>query len=300
MRDTDERLRRAVMLTLLYADLFDYPLTREEIHRYLIGETASEARLGELLDHDGELQERVQRTDDWFHLVGRADLIQVRRARSKASAQLWPAARRYARAIARLPFVRLVAITGALAMDNAGRRGDIDLFILVSPGRLWICRLLVIALVRLAESAGHTLCPNFLLAADRLTLAQRNIFTAHELVQMRPLERNPWWTALLDANAWARDLLPTAFTAARAAAETPTREPPLTRVAEGLLATPLFDPVERWEMRRKVRRLTARAGREGGTFAFTADECRGHFAAHDVRILAAYAARSSPYEKAVR
>ena len=70
----------------------------------------------------------------------------------------------------------------------------------------------------------------------------------------------------------------------------------LTRLATRLLASPIFAPLERWEMRRKIRRLTARAAREGGSLAFSETECRGHFAAHDVRVLAAYAQRAAVIE----
>jgi hypothetical protein len=48
-------------------------------------------------------------------------------------------------------------------------------------------------------------------------------------------------------------------------------------------------------MRRKVRRLSRRLEREGGSVAFSEDECRGHFAAHDARILAAYRQRLAEY-----
>jgi hypothetical protein len=58
-----------------------------------------------------------------------------------------------------------------------------------------------------------------------------------------------------------------------------------------MLSTRLFDPFERWEMARKVRRLRARQEREGGSVAFSVHECRGHFAAHDARILAIYSER---------
>jgi hypothetical protein len=69
------------------------------------------------------------------------------------------------------------------------------------------------------------------------------------------------------------------------------------RIGGGILSTRLFDPLERWEMDRKVRRLSARLEQEGGDTAFSADVCRGHFATHDVRILTAYRARCAAYRK---
>ena len=290
-RSAGEALRRAILSTLIYADLFDDALTRDEIHRYLIGEEASAAAVAEMLDRDAELRFHLARTEGRFHLNGRPQRAAIRRGRSAASTELWPVAKRYGARIARLPFVRLVGVTGALAMSNARPDDDIDLFILAQPGRLWLCRLLVLAVVKLAARRGYVLCPNFILSTDRLRLSERNLFTAHEVVQMVPLERNHWYRAFIEANAWVADFLPNAFVGQTAeAAPGSVRRIP-ARLVAGLLSAQVFNPLERWEMRRKVRRLSRRLEREGGSVAFSENECRGHFAAHDTRILAAYRQR---------
>jgi hypothetical protein len=290
-----EALRRSILVTLIYADLFDHALTRDELHRYLIGQAASAAAVREVLDTDAELRFRIAETDDRFHLRRRPHLASTRRERAVASAELWPAAKRYGARIGRLPFVRLVGVTGALAMNNARPDDDIDLFILVQPGRLWLCRLLVLGVVKLAARRGYVLCPNFLLSTDHLWLSERNLFTAHEVVQMVPLERNPWYGAFIEANGWVADFLPNAFAGQTAEARPGSVRPMSDRLVAGLLSARVFDPLERWEMRRKVRRLSRRLEREGGSVAFSEDECRGHFAAHDARILAAYRQRLAEY-----
>ena len=295
-----EAVRRAILNTLIYADLFDYALTGDEIHRYLIGQTAPPADVTAMLNRDGELRAQIAQTGDRFHLRSRRLFAHIRRERVAASAELWPVARRYGAWIARLPFVRLVAVTGALAMNNARAGDDIDLFILAQPGRLWLCRLLVLGVVKLAARRGHTLCPNFLLSTGRLRLSERNLFTAHEVVQMVPLEPSPWYRAFIDANCWVADFLPSAHPG-----KTPEAgpvPPPQSRASklEGLLSTRFFDPVERWEMRRKLRRLSLRLDREGGSVAFSRDECRGHFAAHDARVLAAYRQRLAEFGDGIR
>jgi hypothetical protein len=282
-------LRRAILLTVAYADVFDYPLTRREVHRYLIGTTASPSTLEGMLDDDPELRSRLSRTSEFVHLPGREALAHTRRRRAAASARLWPVARRYAGLIARLPLVRFVAVTGALAMDNAEPDDDIDLFILTRPARVWLCRLLVLAVVRVAALRGRRVCPNFLLSADRLPLAERNLFTAHELAQMVPLARTRWGDAFRDANRWAEEMLPNAFTPGPGDHRR-APEPALAAIASRVLASRIFDGLERWEMERKIRRLRARGAREGGSFAFSSEECRGHFSAHEARVLAAFGA----------
>jgi hypothetical protein len=290
-----EALRRSILVTLIYADLFDHALTRDELHRYLIGHAASAAAVAAMLDNDAELRFRIAETDDRFRLSRRPHLASIRRERAAASAELWPVAKRYGARIGRLPFVRLVGVTGALAMNNARPDDDIDLFILVQPGRLWLCRLLVLGVVKLAARRGYVLCPNFLLSTDHLWLSERNLFTAHEVVQMVPLERNPWYRAFIEANGWVADFLPNAFAGQTAETRPGSVRPMPARLVAGLLSVPVFDPLERWEMRRKVRRLSRRLEREGGSVAFSEDECRGHFAAHDTRILAAYRQRLAEY-----
>ena len=291
----DEASRRAILATLIYADLFDDSLTRDEIHRYLIGQALSPTEVVAMLDNDAELRFHVAQAEGRFHLSGRAQLAQVGRERAAASAELWPVAKRYGARIARLPFVRLVAVTGALAMDNARPDDDIDLFILVQPGRLWLCRLLVLAVVKLAARRGYVLCPNFMLTTNHLRLSERNLFTAHEVVQMVPLDRNHWYGAFLEANAWVADYLPNAFAGQTVEARTGSGRPMPARLVTRLLSARVFDPLERWEMRRKVRRLTQRLEQEGGSIAFSEHECRGHFAAHDARILAAYRQRLAKF-----
>jgi hypothetical protein len=286
-------LRRAIARTVAYADLFEYPLDRSEIHRYLIGESASSEDVDRVLEQDGGLGAYLERTDDKFHLRGRASTIDTRRARETASAELWRAARAYGAWVSRLPLVRFVGITGALAMSNAERRADIDLFVLTHPGRVWLCRLLVLAVVRLAAIRGHRLCPNFLLSTAEPLLRERNLFTAHEIAQMVPVRATEWYAHFMEANRWALDYLPNARSRER---RPPRADNILTRIATWVLSSRLFAPLERWEMRRKIRRLTARAAREGGSLSFSEVECRGHFAAHDLRVLAAYAERAAQIE----
>ena len=105
---------RSVFQTLAYADVFDYPLTADEVYRYLPAtaslEDVTQALTNELL---------FSKVEDFYTLHGREEIVATRRRRAQVARPLWRKAARYGRIIASLPFVRMLAVTGSLAVNNA-------------------------------------------------------------------------------------------------------------------------------------------------------------------------------------
>jgi hypothetical protein len=277
----------AMVQAVAYADVFDFPLTVAEVHRFMVGVRADARAVERALGDARSLPAPLARAGAYVTLEGREAIVERRRECDALAAAMWPKARRYGRLIARLPFVRMVAVTGALAVDNVQRGADIDYLVVTEPGRLWLCRALIIALVRAAALADDVVCPNYLLSTRALELQERSLYTAHELVQMVPLAGAPVYEAMRRLNGWSEQFLPNAAPPAPA----PDLPPgPLRRAAEGLLRTRAAGLVERGEMSRKVRKFTAQHG-AGAETAFCADWCKGHFGGHGQRTLDAFAER---------
>jgi len=282
-----DALQQAVLECLAYSDVFDYPLTADEVWRRLPYEACRQEVEAALTS--AALDELVVATPPYFVLRGREHLAAVRARRAEASRRLFVAARRYGRMIASLPFVRMVAVTGALAAGNSEEDDDIDYLIVTAPGRLWLARTLTMAVVRLAALRGVTLCPNYLIAEDALACPDRDIYTARELLQMRPLCGAEAYRRMLEANAWWRDYLPNLD-------PDPFQGPPplasrlLRSLGEPILRGRAGDALEAWCFRRKARELRNR-GDGNGEAVFEANVCKGHFDAHRARTQAALAAR---------
>jgi hypothetical protein len=289
----DALLRQAILQTVVYADLFDYPLTPNEVVRYL-GVSAEPAKTLEQLNQSAASGILV-RDKGYVALSGRDGLFALRARREQVAASQWPAARRYAHWLALTPFVRMVAVTGTLAVNNVEAADDIDLFIVTQPGRLWLCRALVILLVRLAALAGDELCPNYFLSERHLVFDDRTLFAAREVTQMVPLYGPEVYWRIRRLNRWVEDLLPQASALPHPNHHWGSRgetfiEPGrlgqiIKRIAEALLSGALGSRLNHWEMERKVCKFNAIAQSRGGSVAFTADVCKGHFDRHDQRIL---------------
>lgn len=283
-------LEQAIWRTVAYVDLFDYPLTAVEIHRYLDGVAATPSEVAKALVGSPALAVQLSHREGFFCLPQREDIVEIRRERRNRAQQLWPEAVRYGRLMAQLPFVRMVAVTGSLAMNNVGDEADIDYFVVTENGRLWLARALVIAIVRLAARRGIVLCPNYFVAEAALTLPERNIYTAREIVQMVPLFGHSVYEQLRQHNCWASQFMPNA--AGPPLIQIPEPELALWRqtVAELPLRTPLGAWLEQWEQARKIEKLQKQ---QNGTneSCFTAVICKGHFQAHQQRTLTAYQRR---------
>ena len=273
-------VQQAALAALAYSDVFAWPLTLDEIRAGApLAVTPAEVDDAVVaLTRAG-----VVSTVDGFVVLGdRPSLVAERRRREALSARVWKRARRAGTVVGWLPFVQFVAVSGSLAVNGAGERDDIDLFVVAAPGRLWTARAMILAVARafsLTPARRARLCPNYLVASTHLAIAEHDVFTAHELANLVALAGNPG--PLWAANPWVADFLPNRLPANSGAA--PARE-------TASLSTPsahtLVDRFERWEMSRKVRRL--RAAAPTAEARYDANVCKGHVDGHHARILAAY------------
>ncbi len=290
-------LEDSILRTLLYADVFNFPMTLPEIQHFLIASlpTTAAAVEGALMQSD-RLGSLIACVDGYFMIAGREELAALRQERERASRSLWASAERYGRWFGRLPFVRMVALTGALAVRNAVDGDDIDYVLVTREGRVWLARACAILVVRLARLRGVQLCPNYVLSECALVQESHSIYMAHEIAQMVPMVGQDVYLRMRALNNWVAEQLPNAQTPFA-----PTVDVPdvvgwrmLKRVLEALLGGALGDAVEDWERERKLRRFAALAG-ESKSARLDAQHVKGHFSDHGHPAIVQYLARLEKY-----
>jgi hypothetical protein len=280
-------LREAIRWTVLYGSIFDYPLTRDEVYRFLIAPGGSRVEVEAAIDDSLGHKDGLETNGRYLYPAGRSGSVATRLTRAEHARHSWRRARFYARLIWTLPYVRMVAVTGALAMDNVEPGDDIDLLIVTEPGRLWMTRGMILLLARLARVWGDTLCPNYIISARCLELAQRDAYTAHELAQMTPLYGRQVAERLWMKNAWCRDVLPNAQLRVDGATDDhlPWILTSAKALGQAVLDLPLGALIEGWEQRRKIAQLSRGAPLHAGEILYTADVCKGHADAHGSRVM---------------
>lgn len=207
---SEQHLRRAIAVTVLYADLFDYALTEEELFRRLIDASPARSRYRRTLD--AMVGEHLRRRGGFITWKDRTHLERIRKRRGAISARHWNVAERYGRWLRWIPFIRMVAVSGALAQENAQEQGDVDLFCITDPDRLWLARLWLVPLARWTRAFERAcpldLCPNYILTTETLEVDAKNLFTAYETVQAVPLWGEGVYRAFRAANPWTARFLP--------------------------------------------------------------------------------------------
>jgi len=268
-------LTDAILETIAYSDIFDYPLTTQEIHRYLTLIPESFEAVKHILDDGGPFI----KTGEYFSLPGRQEIVAVRMQRDAYSRELLPHALRYGRVLGSLPFVRMVALTGSLAVMNVSRNADFDYLLVTAHGRVWAARAFAILFNRIVKRLGHTLCPNLIVSENALEWPLHDLYSARELCQMIPITGMNVYQNLMRANRWACDFLPNAFVESGSWLPENPMVPVLQKVFEFFLLGRLGDRLERWEMNRKIARFSQQAG-FGEETIFTSEVCQGNFHHH--------------------
>ncbi len=207
-------LAQSILATLIYHDIFDYPLTDREIHHYLIGTRSNFSKVKSALSMLTN-KRQVARSSDFYALPKRNRLFKLRKQRDRFSSVKLKRAKIYANILKVIPTVKLAAISGALAMQNSHKNDDIDLVLITSSGSIWTTRFLANLLLwpfkrdPAGQKISNRACLNLFLDEAHLTVKEQNLYTAHEIAQMKLIwNRENTYQRLIKTNSWIKKYLP--------------------------------------------------------------------------------------------
>jgi len=229
----------AIARSVLYASLFDYPLTLAQLRQTLIGSTQTASEILATLRGSAALSRVVEQHDGYFFPAGRSDLIETRLHRETRSRAFLAEHGPLLRLIAALPFVRMAALSGSIAHLNLEPGGDLDLFLVTRGARVWSTAVMVVVVAKLLRRRA-TLCANFVVADSALAFDQEDLFTASQVINLRPLAGDDTYRRIVQCNPFVRDFYPNFHASSTGGFR--FRQPRLVRAAKACAEFVLFVP----------------------------------------------------------
>lgn len=204
-----------VFKTLLYANIFDYPLKKEEVWRFLISSKKIDKRNFE----EQFLDKNISSKDRFYFLKGKQGLIKKRLQKERQSGAKIAYTIKILKPLFLFPTIKMIGISGSLAMLNSEKSEDIDIFIISRKDNLWTTRLFLITILKVmgkyrergSKNLENLFCLNMLIDEERLEFkkSERNLYLAHEIAQLRPLfQRDKIYEKFMSHNNWIKKYLP--------------------------------------------------------------------------------------------
>jgi len=217
-------LEQAIYRTVAYFDIFGYPLTLLELHRWLFfpNGSATIAEISQVLQGQ-ELKDAIELRDGFVMLRGRSELVAVRHERYVIAQRKFAIARMACRWLRLVGFIRGVAVCNNLGYSNATAESDVDVVVLAAPGRLWLVRLWTIMVTTLLGVRLHStvkrdkVCLSFYVTSDArlasVALSDPDIYLIYWLATLTPLYGATAWKRWLhEHETWLQQWLPNSST----------------------------------------------------------------------------------------
>jgi len=169
-------VQKSILSTLVFFDIFDRPLTLEELYLYLYKTKASKTILQK------EIKEliskgKIGKLGDWYFLPGRLKFLQeypnkqqlTKKLITKVNKKLWK--------LKNVPFVQMIAIVNSVAFSVPHKDSDIDILVITRRDRLYTTRFFLIRFLKIfgvhpktENDVAGKVCTSFLIDKTHLNL----------------------------------------------------------------------------------------------------------------------------------
>ncbi|MFA6296501.1 MAG: hypothetical protein WC663_04045 [Patescibacteria group bacterium] len=224
-------LERAVLSAISYYDIFEYPLTSWEIFKWGYDrkqETENRkqkiklSEINNILSNSEKIKNILCHKNGFYFLNGREEIVEIRRQRYLLAQKRWKKLQRITTILQVVPFIKMIAGCNNLLINNIKPESDIDVFVVVKSGRMWMTRFLLTSLVSLLGQWRHKdrisgkICLSFFVTDDNLNLEKiakkpYDIYLNNWVLLAAPLLDRNIYSKFMQENGWAKNSMPNAL-----------------------------------------------------------------------------------------
>lgn len=204
---------KAIIETIAYFDIFEYPVTLLELHNFLLH--PNPVSLNDLrknvnkLINDGSINE----LEGFYFFPKKERNVFTRKERYNYAEEKYKIALKGAKMIKYVPFLKFVAVCNNLSNNNVQKDSDIDLFIVTQKNRLYFVRMLVTLIISLKglrrhkDKVNNRLCLSFYVTENELDFSKIKIldndfYLMFWLANLYPIYNEGYLKEIFNNNLW--------------------------------------------------------------------------------------------------
>ena len=198
---------QAVLKTLAYFDVFNYPMKPSEIHQFapiLMSPLNVVPCLNYMVNHGLIFQH-----GKFFSINSDPAVAESRKANSKTTDKSIALAKRFSRFLSRVPFVDGVFAADTNSFELHPEGVELDFSIIAKPNRAWLCRFFIrlyMSLFWFRSSKSFGL--NHIIDGGQLQLDDKSLMMATKLKMLTPMVNQELYSSFIKSNTWANQFLP--------------------------------------------------------------------------------------------
>ncbi len=218
-------LEQSILKTIAFFDVFNQPLTAEEIWKWLYrpNQKFSLLEVKIALETSLVLLKNLVLNEAFYSLRDSSYSYLIRKHHNDLSERKFAKVLKLLKIYKYLPFIKMIAICNSLSFSNASEESDIDLFIITEKKKIWLARFFTILIVKILglrptkEQHRDTFCLSFFISEDNLDIENilfsiHDIYTPYWIAQLLPVyDRDQTYDKFLEANLWVKRYLPNTY-----------------------------------------------------------------------------------------
>lgn len=223
---TEENIEKAIVRAVAFFDLFNYPLTSQEIWQYTHVKCDMIDLMRVLKISSGLIEEK----NGFYFLRGRDKIIKTRMERYNFTDKKFKRALKVARIFKLVPWIKMIAVSNIIGAHNLKKESDIDLFIITEPGRVWVTRFFCVVITKILRlrpkegNARNKICLSFFISVEAMDLRGlmlkdkitdssapdiSDIYFIYWLTGLVSIyDANNTYEKFIEANSWIKEYLP--------------------------------------------------------------------------------------------
>jgi len=195
------------LATLAFFDIFDRPLSLDELQKWSLGEKFS------LEDLKQKISGFSESDGDFVFLKGRKEIVASYLAQEKLRQKFDQRVAKFVPLLRFIPFVRMVAVCNSVALGTVDQRSDIDLFIVTEKDRIFLSRVLatlffhVLGIRRHGAKIVGRFCLSFYVSESAMNLKPLlldpyDIYFAYWFLTLQPMVGGDLFEHFFAENDW--------------------------------------------------------------------------------------------------